>query len=162
MDAQNAFNSINRTALVWNIRVLWPRASRFIFNTYRGWSPLVVKGSDTMIYSCEGVVQGDPLSMFAYAVATIPLIRKLEDPLQTQIWFADDSSAIGEISTLRSWMDELLSVGPLFGYYPETSKSCLIVKEPFVSLAEEQFQGSGVKIVSSSRYLGGVIGDKSG
>ena len=41
MDAQNAFSSINGTALVWNVRVLWPRASRFIFNTYmyRGWSP---------------------------------------------------------------------------------------------------------------------------
>ena len=79
-NAQNAFNFINRTAVIWNIRVLWPRASRFIFNTYRVWSPLVVRGSDTMIYSCKGVVQGDPLSMFAYAVATIPLIRKLEDP----------------------------------------------------------------------------------
>ncbi len=43
MDAWNAFNSINRLSLLWNLRVLWPRASRFIFNTYRDWSPLILK-----------------------------------------------------------------------------------------------------------------------
>ena len=74
MDATNAFKSINRVSLIWNIRVLWPRASRFIFNTYRGWSPLIERGSTITIFSREGAVQGDPLSMFAYSVATIPLI----------------------------------------------------------------------------------------
>ena len=89
MDAENAFNSINRIALLWNIRILWPRASRFIFNTYRGWSPLVIKGYDEGLHSCEGVVQGDPLSMFIYALATLPLIDQLQsDPSVTQLWYA--------------------------------------------------------------------------
>ena len=106
MQACNAFNSINQIGLIWNIHVLWSRASRFIFNTYRGWSPLIFPGSDAVIFSFEGVVQGDPLSMFSYAVATIPLIRQLEDSSssRTQLWFADDSSVVGEISTLRQWM----------------------------------------------------------
>lgn len=95
MDATNAFKSINRISLIWNIFVLWPRASRFIFNTYRGWSPLIERGSTITIFSREGVVQRDPLSMYAYSVATIPLIQELNYPfLWRQIWFANDSSVI--------------------------------------------------------------------
>ena len=59
-DAKNAFNSINRMSFLRNVRVLWPRASRFIFNTYRGWSSLILKGSNETILCREGIVQGDP------------------------------------------------------------------------------------------------------
>ena len=74
----------------------WPRCARFLFNTYRGWSVLVVRGSSECLYSKEGVTQGDPLSMFMYAIGTLPLIRSLRNPSRwTQIWYADDASAGG-------------------------------------------------------------------
>ena len=41
---------------------------------------LVLRGSSTFLYSKEGVTQGDPLSMFAYAIGTLPLIHSLRDP----------------------------------------------------------------------------------
>ena len=71
VDASNAFNSLNRVALLWNVRVLWPRCSRFVFNTYCGWATLVVRGSQEYLYSMEGVTQGDPLSMFLYVIGTL-------------------------------------------------------------------------------------------
>ena len=74
VDARNAFNSLNRSSLLWNIMILWPRASRFVFNTYKGHSPLIIKGYTEVLFSREGVIQGDPLSMFVYAVGTVPLI----------------------------------------------------------------------------------------
>ena len=40
IDAVNAFNMINRTTALWNARVL---CSRFLFNTYRGYSMLILK-----------------------------------------------------------------------------------------------------------------------
>ena len=49
IDATNAFNSINRKALLWNIRYLWPRASCYVFNTYRGWSSLVLGDSSFFV-----------------------------------------------------------------------------------------------------------------
>ena len=79
MDAENALNSINRIALLCNICILWPRASHFIFNTHMKWSPLTLKGHDVILHSCEGVVQGDPLSIFCthlplYQLKTAPLL----------------------------------------------------------------------------------------
>ena len=164
VDARNAFNSINRSSLLWNVRILWPRASRFVFNTYRGHSPLIVKGSPEILFSCEGVIQGDPLSMFVYAVGTVPLIKTLDEliPILTQIWYADDASVTGELSDIRLWFDHLLSQGPRFGYYPEPHKSCLVVKESMIPLAQQLFGDLGIKITTSNRLLGGVIGDLSG
>ena len=78
MDAANAFNSVNRAAALWNARVLWPSCSRFLFNTYRGYAFLLLKTSNEMLLSREGVTQRDPLSMMFYSVATLPLVRALK------------------------------------------------------------------------------------
>ena len=136
VDAANAFNSLNRAAMLLHARVLWPRCARFLFNTYRGWSVLMLRGSSTFLYSKEGVTQGDPLSMFMYAVGTLPLIRSLHDPGRwTQLWYADDASAGGTLSELRNWFDLLCSRGPSFGYHPEPTKSFVVVNERWRSEA---------------------------
>ena len=125
VDAANAFNSLNRAAMLLHAHVLWPRCARFLFNTYRGWSVLVLRGSSTFLYSKEGVTQGDPLSMFMYAIGTLPLIRLLRDPGRwTQLWYADDASAGGTLPELREWFNLLCSRGPAFGYHPEPTKFC--------------------------------------
>ena len=43
------------------------------------------------------MTQGDPLAMSLYALAMVPLIRKLHStvPSASQVWFADDATAIG-------------------------------------------------------------------
>ena len=163
MDARNAFNSINRISLLWNIRILWPRASRFIFNTYRGRSPLILKGCNEILQSSEGIVQGDPLSMFMYAVATLPLIDELEDYSSCiQLWYADDSSAFGNITSVLTWFEKLLRTGPRYGYFPEPNKCYLIVKGTMISQAMDIFSNTGVNVVTSCRFLGGCIGDEAG
>ena len=162
VDASNAFNSLDRAALLWNARILWPRCSRFLFNTYSGWAALVVHGSEEFLYSREGVTQGDPLSMFLYAVGTMPLIRLLKNPsLWTQIWYADDASACGKLSHIRRWFDLLLEVGPGFGYYPNPRKCSIVVGSTSRSAAEHLFGSLGVEVVCDHRFLGGFLGGAS-
>ena len=64
------------------------------------------------------MTQGDPLSMMMYAIAVLPLIHSLNDPQRwIQNWYADDSSCIGVLSSVRQWFKKLLSDGPAFGYF---------------------------------------------
>ena len=57
---------------------------------------LVLRGHSEFLFSREGITQGDPLSMFVYAIGTLPLIHSLEDTCRrTQLWYADDASAGG-------------------------------------------------------------------
>ena len=55
----------------------------------------------------KGTTQGDPLAMPMFALATIPLIKKLKDHSK-QIWYADDAAAIGKLADLRAWLDHLI------------------------------------------------------
>ena len=43
---------------------------------------LILRGSSTYLYSKEGVLQGNPLSKFIYAIGTLPLILSLNNPGQ--------------------------------------------------------------------------------
>ena len=100
MDASNAFNSLNRAVSLQNIQCTCPAFSTILINTYRFPAPLNVDGD--VIYSNEGTTQGDSLAMPFYALSTIPLIRKLPNNV-IHAWYADDTSACGQISHLHSW-----------------------------------------------------------
>ena len=56
VDARNAFNSVNRVTALWNVRVLRPRCSRFLFNTYQGFSSLLVQGEVMSLFSVGSVL----------------------------------------------------------------------------------------------------------
>ena len=100
VDAANAFISFNRIGTLWNVHVLWPRCSRFLFNTYQGWATFIIRGSSSVLYSKKGVPLGDPLSMLMYAVGSLPLIHSLHHSDCTQVWYADDASVCGLIKAL--------------------------------------------------------------
>ena len=86
-----------------------------------------------VLHSCEGTTQGDPLAAPMYALATIPLIKKLNCYLGdvSQVWYADDASAAGKIDRLRKWWSELASQGPKFGYFPSATETWLVTKTSF-------------------------------
>ena len=49
--------------------------------------------------------------------------------------------------------------GPARGYFPDPTKSILVVSEQNLPRATEYFRGMGMQIVMGSRYLGGFVGE---
>ena len=159
VDATNAFNSLNRFAALHNIRRLCPSLATILINTYRDPIDLFVDGC--VLQSDEGTTQGDPLAMQMYAIATIPLIKRLRTMLNdvSQFWYADDACASGKISQLRDWWDLLSVEGPKFGYFPNSVKSWVVTKHDHLPTASTLFANTSVKVTSEGRpYLGAAIG----
>ena len=158
VDATNAFNSLNRQTALLNIHSLCPSLAIVLTNTYWNNSSLFIEGQK--ILSCEGTTQGDPLAAAMYALGVIPLIRKLQH-LARQLWFADDASAAGHLDLLAWWM-ELNELGPAYGYYPNASKTWLVVKEEHLESARELFASHGVNLTTSGhKHLGSAIGNET-
>ena len=158
VDATNVFNSVNRLAVLWNARVLWPRCSTYLFNTYWGYAALLLQDDSKSLLSKEVVTQGDPLSMMLYAVAVLPLIRSLKAPGKwTQNWYTNDSSCIADLGYLRAWYEKLSCRGPNYGYHPEPSKAVLVVGPSDVQQASALFSDLGLIVVSGGHFLVGFI-----
>ena len=162
VDAENAFNSLNRKAFLHNIGITCPVIAIFVRNSYTVPTRLFVIGG-TEIQSEEGTTQGDPLGMAIYAIGTTPLLDLLaESTEERETAFADDITAAGKIDGLRKWWDELTTIGPPFGYFPKPSKSWLIVKPERYDEAVAMFNGTNIQIsLEGSKHLGAVIGSEN-
>lgn len=113
-NAQNAFDPHNRAVALLNVHNICPPLSRILINCYRLNVPLFI---DDVLFSTEGTTQGDPLTMVFCAIATFPLITKL-DPLPVhQTWYTDDAVATGKLHDLHSWWNGLSVYGPCHGYF---------------------------------------------
>jgi len=163
VDATNAFNSMNRKAALHNIPRVCPVLGKIFRNTYRDPVRLFVTGGGE-VSSTEGTCQGDPLAMAFYAAAMMPLVDRLQTscPTTTQKWYADDDAAAGKVRNLHQYWTNIEVEGPKFGYYPNATKSILLVKPGFIDEATALFAGSGVAITSEgATYLGAALGQRT-
>eukprot|EP00978_Attheya_sp_CCMP212_P020015 scaffold56827_cov52-Attheya_sp.AAC.2 len=80
--------------------------------------------------------------MVGYGLMMLPLIKQLkrEHPNVSQPWYADDARAGGKFTAIRNMFERLQELGPARGYFPEPSKSILV-------------------ITTGNRYLGGFVGE---
>ena len=127
VDASNAFNSLNRAAMLRNIQILCPSFATSVINLYRGEAELFV-GGETLL-SKEGTTQGDSLAMAINALSTLPLIDSVKQRGLTQTWFADDACGGSRLETIHSWWLQLVSEGPKYGYFVNSPKTWLLVKD---------------------------------
>jgi hypothetical protein len=157
IDADNAFNRVNRKAALLNIKFTCPIFKFTLINMYRTPSRIFVVGGLEMV-SREGTTQGCPLAMAMYALALVPLTLELHS-LCKQVWYADDGTGCDKLKPMRDWWDALVEKGPAYGYFPKAVKTWLIVKEERLEEAQQIFHGSGVQITTEGmRHLGAAIG----
>ena len=83
----------------------------------------------------------------------LPLIESLSDGT-IQSWYA---SCVANLKDLHVWFDKLCDLGPDYGYYPEPSKSFLVIDLSDLQSAQDIFRDTGVQFVSGHRFLGGYI-----
>ena len=99
--------------------------------------------------------------MIEYDIGVLPLIRELRNaqPRVNQPWCADDAGAGGTFQKILEHFRDLHARGTARGYYPDPTKSILVVDPGNVAWAEEHFRGLGSRVVTGHRYLGGYIGN---
>ena len=165
LDAVNAFNELRRVLMIWVVRHEWAMGFHFVFNCYRHWARLVVHSSSGtlfVLYSMEGVTQGDPLAMILYGLTVVPLIRDLKKqfPELTHIWFADDGNAIGNFHLLDEFFNYVHKHGKPFGFQLDPRKCVLVTHPDNLARAQTLFGGllNPDNIVTGHRFLGGFLG----
>ena len=128
IDAFNAFNALNRSAALHNIRVLCPLIETYAISTYRQPARLFVLGGQEL-RSAESTTQGDPLAISMYAISLQLLITRLQLSSATkECWFADDATGSGSLDNVKKWWDDLSESDPALGYLPNAKKCWLSTK----------------------------------
>ena len=107
VDAENAFNSMNRKAALHNVQRICPVISMYLINMYRTPCKLFVANRKTFpvnfIWSSEGATQGDNSASAFYSIGILPILFHLNDNCTCpQIWFADDAGAGGNLIDLKN------------------------------------------------------------
>ncbi|GKA54963.1 putative reverse transcriptase domain-containing protein, partial [Tanacetum coccineum] len=105
MDFSNAFNLVDRSALLHEVRVKCPSISLWVDFLYGQESRLYI--GDTHIWSATGVQQGDPLGPLLFALILHPLLHKIKDSckLLLHAWYLDDGTVIGDLEEVARVLD---------------------------------------------------------
>ena len=160
IDAENAFNSINRKVMLHYLKFICPIVATYKFNCYATPSSLSIAGGGEIL-SSEETTQDDPRAMGAYVLGILPLIKfllqffNLNEMNVKKAVFADKFSLAGSLNSIKDYRDELTAISPKYGYFPKPAKSYLIGKEQ----AQNVFANSRVNVTAEGkRHLGAVIG----
>ena len=134
IDAENAFNSINRKIMFHNLKFICLIIATYIIHCYATQSRLFIAGGGEIL-SSERTTQDDPKAMGAYALGILPSIKfllkviNLNEMNAKEVVFADDFSVAENLNSIKDYWGKLTAIGPKYGYSPKPTKSYLIVKE---------------------------------
>ena len=117
IDAENAFNFINRKVILHNLKLTCPIIATYIINCYATPSRSFIAGGGENI-SSEGTTQTDPTAMRVYALGILPLIKFmlefiiLNEMNAKEVVFVDDFSVAGSLNSIKDYWDKLTAIPP--------------------------------------------------
>ncbi|XP_026446662.1 uncharacterized protein LOC113347258 [Papaver somniferum] len=96
VDFANAFNLVDRTSLISEVRARCPGITRWVEFCYA--QPARLYYNDYILASVIGVQQGDPLGPLLFALVLHPLVHKIAAhcSLDMHAWYLDDGTIIGD------------------------------------------------------------------
>ena len=87
-----------------------------------------------------------------FAIATVPLIKIISKADVKQFWHTDNVAAGGILSDVRKWLDDLAKIGPDYGYFHNTTKNQLPVKDHLVREATELLKDRSICVFMEGTY----------
>ena len=91
--------------------------------------------------------------MAMYVLAIMTLIKLSSVDKVTQKWYADDKNAVGRLSNLRIFLEEIVSIGKFFGYHVTASKCQRIIEDKTFCKAEKICENTGITVKAGARVL---------
>jgi hypothetical protein len=111
VDVKNAFNSVDRGALLTQVSDATPLIFKYLWQCYHQPTHLLFK--DHRLSSAVGCQQGDPLGPAIFSLAIHPVISSLNSKFNS--WYLDDGTLGGDWKTvlddLRSLSDAFSAIG---------------------------------------------------
>ena len=93
-----------------------------------------------------------------YSAHLLPLIHHVNHVID-QVWYANDATATGKMTNLRTWWDKLVSLGPAYGYHANASKTCLVAKQSHHAATLSAFHDTQIIITAEGKpHLGAALG----
>ena len=155
LDFSNAFNTIRRDTMFESVRELLPEIYPFVFMCYS--SASMLRFGPHLIMSDEGVQQGDPLGPLLFCASSLKLVKSMKS--EFNIWYLDDGSIGGDVSTLLSDLYTIRRDGEKLGLVLNEQK-CEIVTNDDVVAAQMKSVMPNIRHVpcGDAMLLGSPIG----
>ena len=125
VDFANAFNSMDRSAILREAAARTPAAFNYLRFAYGAVAPLYVGG--TMMLSRTGTHQGCPLGPLGFALGLQPIAEKLQrlGGLIWNTWYLDDGVLIGDAGRIQQALTTVEAEAALIGLALNRSKCVL-------------------------------------
>jgi hypothetical protein len=158
VDFKNAFNLVERSVLLQETRARCPSIAPWVEFCYA--RPTRLYYDNSILWSCQGVQQGDPLGPLLFALALHTLVHAINRSceLALQAWYLDDGTIVGDTLTVAKALNIIRTEGPARGLFLNVDKTELFwpVEDPR-SIADGVFPTNITRPLHGVKLLGGSV-----